>query len=187
MNTASTYRRFYAKIIDQILVSIFWLPVLIQLGFSYFSKSLFIIEWKWLILSFVLQFSYKVFFLKFLSATPGKLIMGLKLVSQSGSELSWLQIILRVLADHLSVFFGWGLYSLAFLRFDRTHVSDWVAETRVIQKASREEPVRRRPLLALLLFLYFSISQFSSVYTMLQRVSWDRQSVVIDAFAKENI
>lgn len=113
-------------------------------------------------------FVSKVCFYYFVGATPGKMLMGLRLVSRyqgyamnpttaemdSGSpELTLVQVLLRVLADSLSIFVGDSLKALIFFRLDRTHVSDWIAETRVVQTIPRNHPPRRRWIIGSLLFV----------------------------------
>lgn len=127
------------------------------------SLSLPAIDLKWLLVGFSLQFFYRLLFFKYLGATIGKLIFGLRLVSQkNGEELTWYQVGIRVLADHLSIFVGKGFFSLALLRFDRTHLSDWLAETRVVQKHELPRPPERYLIWAVVACAYFSFTGFLS-------------------------
>lgn len=137
--------------------------------------------WSWLVVCFFLQFCYRLFFLQLVGGTPGKLLLGLRVVPRGNpaKALDWGQSFLRVMADHLSFFFGPGLFMLALLRFDRTHVSDWVAETRVVQLLPRLSPPRRHVFWGLFLCLYFSVTGFMSVYRLVQMSEISPSSVKI--------
>jgi len=92
---------------------------------------------------------------------------------------SLMQALLRVLTDSLALFFSQGLHSLALLRFDRRHVSDWVAETWVRQRFESQTVARPRPVVAVLLCLYFSVSGFYSLYSMVQKSDLDSQGITL--------
>ena len=132
--TANTWKRLGAYLVDHCIIGLFFLPVTLQSWQSYLGWGYIQVQWKWVLICFALQFSYRWLFLKLLGATLGHLLFGLRLVSLHGNgSLTWLQSLLRILVDHLSFFFGEALKVLIFLRFDRTHLSDWVAETRLVQ------------------------------------------------------
>jgi uncharacterized RDD family membrane protein YckC len=181
-NTASTYKRFFAFHLDGFFVFFLWTPVWIQIVGSLVKTGEMHVSWKWLLISFALQFFYKVVFLKFAGATLGKLIMGLKVIPKyaEGQDLGWSQSLIRVLADHLGFFFSFATYALAFIRHDRTHLSDWLAETRVVQKNPRKKNTKRRWLLAIGLVVYFLISGFYSSYFLIQNLSWTTQGVSLN-------
>lgn len=177
----STWRRLAAQSVDGVILGAFSLPIAVRGIQTYLATGIFEVEWKWLVVSFTLQLLYKWLFLKFLGATIGKLLFGLRLVSRNGGgELGWLQALIRVITDSLSIFFGQATKVLLFLRFDRTHLSDWVAETRVIQFSPRVSPPHRRPVLTLVLFLYLAYSGFMQSYRYFQTTEWNRTSIKID-------
>ncbi len=177
---ADTVRRLFALWIDSLLhmlvtgaflsVPVSKLLLQREVVISYVSLGTFA----------VLSLGFQACCLKWVGATPGKLMMGLRIVSRTGaSELSWMQAFLRPLADALSLFFGLGPRALMFLRFDRTHISDWVAETQVRQFHARTHPPRRRWLLGLGLFLFLSGQSFHQSYQQIQHLKFTSKSVVI--------
>jgi hypothetical protein len=91
-----------------------------------------------------------------------------------------MQSFLRVLADGLSLFFGLAPRALALLRLDRTHVSDWVAETRVVQLAPQTMLMRRHWAVALIVVWISFFSQFSRVYQSLQSVDFEDGRIFLD-------
>lgn len=171
LSPANTFKRFIAFLVDQFVFSFFLFPsVLGNLGLILSEKRMVISIDMW-ILGVLMIFISKVCFYYFVGATPGKMLMGLRLVSRyqgyamsptiaeldsdssSAHDLTLVQVLLRVLADSLSIFVGDSLRALIFFRLDRTHVSDWIAETRVVQTIPRNHPPRRRWIIGSLLFV----------------------------------
>ena len=183
VNTASTGRRLLAFILDSLVGAIFMIPVWVQFTYSYLSSGTLAVEPRWILLSGLLIFFHRWLFVYFLGGTLGKLLMGLRVVPVRHPEkpLGLFQSFLRALADGLSLFFGQSLRALAFLRFDRTHVSDWVAETRVVQSEPRKHPVRRRVWLALFLALFSFLSSFQKIYETVHRVHYESGQLIFDA------
>lgn len=178
---ASTYRRIFAFIFDSFISQIFWIPVTIQIIGSWLKSQEIQFDFRWVILSFALSFGYRVLFNYFLGGTVGKLLFGLRLVNKNDPEkgLGLLQAVIRVLAEQLSLFFSLAPQSLMFLRFDRTHVADWVAETRVVQLFERNAPPKRRPVVAILFFVYFLITGFSAAYNLVRTSSIEKGQVLL--------
>lgn len=169
-HVASTERRLFAYALDQFVVFFFYLPVLVHIGIPLLVGSSWAVDLRWVFLSVFLHFAYDVLFLYFLGATIGKKFVGLEVVSRAGGGLTLFQCVLRSVSDRLSLFFGNGLRALAFLRYDRTHVSDWIAETRVVQKETRVRWVRRRKFLGLVLFLVLGVGSFLEIYEMAKAI-----------------
>lgn len=175
---AKNWRRIWAYFFDSIVMSA--CAFLLWLESAMFAKSLedpTLAGYSLYAIAavFIFYFFYHWLFLYFLAATPGKLLMGLRVVPKNKSAeqgLGLLQSFLRVLADQLSWFFGHGLRMLVLMRLDRTHVSDWVAETQVVQIAPRRDPVRRHVFWALVLCLGLSSWSFMKIYGQFQRASW---------------
>lgn len=176
----STSRRALAYSVDSIILQILWLPMTVQIVGSYLKSREISIGIEWVILSSILGLGYSVLFNYFMSGTIGKLLFGLKVINRNDPEkgLSLMQCLLRALTDHLSWFFALAGQSLMFLRFDRTHLSDWVAETRVVQSFERESPPKRRPVVAALLFFYFLVTGFSSAYQAIQKTDLENGKVI---------
>jgi len=181
MNTASTWRRVLAYGIDSIIMGICFLPFWLQVWGSMLFDHEISVGWQWLGVVLLLQLFYKWLFLYFLGGTIGKLMLGLRVVNRTGEEgLGLMQSFLRVFADSLSIFFGLAPRALALLRLDRTHVSDWVAETRVVQLSPQRVLMRRHWLAALVVIWISFFSQFSRVYHGLQAVDFEGGRIVLD-------
>jgi len=182
--TASTFRRTIAFVIDQVIILILFLPVGLESLNSYLVQGNFSVDLRWILACFLMKFFYQWLFLYFLGGTLGKLTMGVRLIPIHAGEnlsLGLMQSFIRVLADELSLFFGQGLKMLALLRLDRTHVSDWVAETRVVQFHPRLHRPRRRVILGIGLCFILSMQTLKGVYSTLQKTSLQRGQLVIDA------
>jgi uncharacterized RDD family membrane protein YckC len=180
MQVPSLFRRIVAFGIDSWIAGLFFLPVWIQLMGSLIRVGQMEVEIQWLLVCYGMQFLYSWFFLYFLGGTLGKLMMGLRVVPARDPqvELGLFQSFLRVLTDQLSLFFGQALRALALVRLDRTHVSDWVAETRVVQLKPVNFKPRRHVLLALFIGVMSLTSQFREVDRIIQRVEFSEGRVI---------
>ncbi len=179
MFVANTWRRILAFFVDQMIIGIFFIPIWLQVATEWFQGQVIEVDWRLLLMCFLLQFLYRWIFLVFLGATVGKFLFGLRVVNnEDGQTLGWLQSFIRVLTDHLSFFFGQAFHTLAIFRFDRRHLSDWLAGTQVRQRVPREQPPKPHFLIGSLFFLYFLFSGFYSAYRLIQATEWD-QNVLI--------
>lgn len=153
----STWRRLMAYGLDQIVSLLFYLPFLKTFFLLIFTEEEVFVSWVELIVMFIIPAVYEGLFLMVMQRTPGKWIMGLKVVpfSDPEAQLTWDQCVLRPITSRLTFFFGWAVYALAFFRYDRTHLADWVANTRVIQMEPRRSPARLRWLMGSFFVLFF--------------------------------
>ena len=166
--------------VDNTIVSILLIPLWIQMLSSWSKTQTVYVEWKWLILCFLLQFFYRWIFLAVFGGTLGKMIFGLRVVNKKdGQPVTYLQSLIRVICDHFSFFFAEAFKALLFLRIDRTHLSDWIAETQVRQATPRTHKPERRVLLTLVLFFYFFTAGFLSIYHRFNRAEFDPSGVTI--------
>jgi|GEM_PF-6523185 len=179
-HTASLWRRVVARILDIMIRMLWYFPVLIQMVQGVWSGGEVAISWSLLITCALASFLYQWFFLYFLGATLGKLLLGLRIVNwRDQADLTLMQACVRVATDGLSFFFGEALHVLALLRFDRRNVSDWVAETWVVQKFPASSQAVPRPVLALVLSLCFGVLGFLNLYEMVQTSVFDSQGIVL--------
>lgn len=174
---AQIWRRAIAYFLDGIVASLCGFTVWLEAGLFQKVSGVFGYSLWAMGAMFLVYFFYHWLFLYFLAATPGKMVMGIRVIGRhrngEGDEgLGLFQSFLRVFADQLSIFMGHGLRALALLRLDRTHVSDWVAETQVVQKAQRRAPVKRHLFWALVLCVWFSCFGFMKIYRQFQQISW---------------
>lgn len=175
----STWRRLVARFIDQILRLFFYLPFAKPFFLLLFTDQEVPISLLQLTGLFLVPTIYEVIFLILMQATPGKWIMGLKVVPASNpmEYLSWQQCLLRPLTQTLTFFFSWAIYAVAFFRYDRTHLADWVAETRVVQSTPRATRASLRPLLGVL-FVFLNISEgLASARSILDSIQWEDKKV----------
>ena len=168
--------RLFAYWIDQGLSSVFYAPIFFIGLKAWFHHEDIFIPWKWLVLGVSLRLLYRWSFLYFLGATPGKMLFRLRVLSYPEKKsLGFGQAWVRVFVDQFSIFFGLGPRALAFLRFDRRQLSDWVAETWVLQKTeeNRQAPESRRWVLGLGLCIYLSFAGLMQCYKVLQISDFD--------------
>ncbi|WP_373999618.1 RDD family protein [Bdellovibrio bacteriovorus] len=175
----STFRRLMAQGIDQAVRLIFYIPFLKPFFLLIFTDDQVPVSFYTLGLMFLIPAIYEFIFLVMMQATPGKWFMGLKVVpfSHPTETLDWRQCILRPLTERLTFFFSWAVYALAFFRYDRTHLADWVAETRVIQFKPRTSRAKVRWVTgSLLIFLYVYEGLVSSA-AILRVMDWQNKKV----------
>ena len=180
--TANTGKRIIAYLIDSIITSFCLLPVWIQVAGSYLRDGVVSVDLSWILVSALLILFYRWLFLYFLGGTLGKLIMGLRIVPMSNlnQELGLLQSLIRVLTDGLSIFFGQAPRALALLRYDRTQLADWVAETRVVQATPRKRPPVRRKILAILIVLISGWNTFTGAYFFFQEFRFEEGKITME-------
>jgi uncharacterized RDD family membrane protein YckC len=84
------------------------------------------------LVGFAGTFLYEGLFLQFKGATPGKLAVGLRVVTETGDRLpsgqAWIRTLVKVLANICG-----ATYIVAFFRNDRCTLHDLAARTRVIR------------------------------------------------------
>ncbi len=157
-------RRFYAFYADEGLRITFFLPfVLLSMGENLFRPEAQNLSWQGLLLAVVIYFGFRVLSLYLLGGSVGKILLGLRVINRNGGELTLMQALLRTLADELSIFFAFAPRALAYFRWDRTHLSDWIAETRVVSLKEQNFFPEARPLVGsvlVVLGLMWGVSNF---------------------------
>ena len=85
-----------------------------------------------------LYFTYKIVMLRLYSASVGKIIVGVKVISDDGKPLSTLQIILRELLGKIlsQLFFYAGYIMVAFTR-NKQGLHDMIASTYVVYRKNQ--------------------------------------------------
>lgn len=130
MNYAGFWRRVAASFIDGIVMMI---PgFLIGLVFGPGGTNL--------ALGVLLGFLYKPFFeSSIMSATPGKAVMGMVVVSEAGNQITFKQASIRFFTSYLSgVIAGIGYLMQPFTQRKQT-LHDMIAETVVVRKETSPE------------------------------------------------
>lgn len=180
MRVPSNVRRFLAYLVDSMFRGILWAPVWVSFTIQGWQGNEVFLSWFLILGCAFLSYSYDVLSLFYFQRTVGKLMLGMKVVSRYSptASLSFAQSTLRPLVDRLDFFFGHSLRAFSFLRLDRTHPSDWLAETRVVSFLG-ESQKSRRPLVFLLCLFWFGFSEFVENYQLVQRMEIQPRGILI--------
>ncbi len=136
------WRRFVAKFVDGLLVSVVVMPLTfgagIAIGASAAANSgnVGLVVLMQVVLQLValgLGILYETFFTRKYDATPGKLALGLKLLRADGSKLSVGRIIGRYFAHWLNAFTLLIGYVIAAFDGEKRGLHDRICDTRVIK------------------------------------------------------
>lgn len=180
MRVPSNLRRFFAYLVDSIFRGLLWAPVWVSFTIQGWQGKEVFLSWSLIVGCALLSYSYDVLSLFYFQRTLGKLMLGMKVVSSHGSSasLSFAQSFLRPLVDRLDFFFGLSLRAFSFLRLDRTHPSDWLAETRVVSFLG-ESQRNRRPIVFLFCLFWFGFAEFAEKYQLVQRMTIQSSGLLI--------
>lgn len=181
----STWRRLFAYSIDQMVVLPFYLPFIGIFLRLFFTDDEVLVSLNQLLVLYLIPAVYECVFLVLMQATPGKWLMGLKVVPSRNydEKLHWSQCLLRPLVGRLSFFFSAAVYSVAFFRYDRTHLCDWVAETRVVQGTPRPHKAQIRWILGTVVLLLYVYEGMVSAKMVLNSIDWqERQADLREVF-----
>lgn len=179
----STWRRLTARGTDQLIQLLCYIPFLKTAVLLFFTEGEVSVSLWQVGLFLLIPVIYEFSFLYLMQATPGKWCFGLKVVpcSDPYKALDWRQALLRPLADRFVLFFSWAVYALAFFRYDRTHLADWVAETRVVQDHPRESRTHRRWVLGSLFFVFFFFDGLTNARILLNGVDLENNRLDLRA------
>jgi uncharacterized RDD family membrane protein YckC len=139
---ATVGRRFAAILVDGLIQAVVYVPMMFIFGFFAVQAQQagaganVAAGGMQLVLQLAIMgvsFLYEGLFLQIKSATPGKMALGLKVVSADGSPLTPGQCWIRPLVRALLGFCALIDYIPAFLRKDRCTVHDLAARSRVIK------------------------------------------------------
>lgn len=179
----STWKRLAARSLDSLFEVLMYIPFIKTLFLLIFDEGPLYMSLGWFLLILVLPAVYEGVFLWLIQATPGKWLVGLKVVPQGNPdlELHWTQCVLRALVNRASLFFSWAIFAMAFFRYDRTHVADWVAETRVVQFVSRLRRPKVRWFLGIILVFSCAAEGVRSASGILRAIDWQEKRIDIRA------
>lgn len=145
MQYAGFWIRVVARIIDAVLLSIVYLPfgavmaaVLIPFTRSGSSEGIIagLLRFQMVLIAFQLIGSavYEIFFVYKYGATPGKMLVGKKIVTADGGKLSLGKSVARHFANYLNIFtLGIG-YIMVGLDEEKRGLHDRICDTRVVAK-----------------------------------------------------
>lgn len=172
----STWKRLLARLIDDAYVFILQAPVVFVFIKDFFITSEAKIHWAHALYFVVIKIVYETLCVHFFSATPGKMHMGLRLISRhhdgSSKGIGLDQALLRSLICQLSHIFGWSLYVTAFYKHNRTHVADWFADTQVVSSQKRTHRPKIRWILATSFIFFFMSGSIKGTAVSLNATAW---------------
>lgn len=179
----STWKRLIAVTIDQLMILPFYLPFAKKFFTVFFTDDDVYLSLLQLFILFLVPAFYEFVFLVVMQATPGKWLMGLKVVPHNSpyEELHWTHCVMRPVVGRLSFFFAWGIYALAFFRYDRTHLADWLAETRVIQFVPRARRAKLRWILGTVFVIMYAYEGLTYSSSVLNQIDWKNHQVDLRA------
>jgi uncharacterized RDD family membrane protein YckC len=184
MYIASTKKRVLAYLLDQFMTFIFYLPLILKVGLHYIKSGHEIfIPWNWFISIVTLHIIFQVICLYILKALPAQWLLGLRVVSLYHPELglSLSQCFIHAIVDKLKFFIGNAIYYSAFWNRERRHITNLLAETRVMQKEPSDGLLRPRWILGTLLFLVAVISGFVETAGMIRHSTFNRNGWNIES------
>ena len=132
----TSIQRFVARLIDGFIAFGFFMP----LAFYVFTHEKYDIALSSMtgtmltVLGMGLSFLYEPLCLIIFSSTPGKMSLGLKVVTVDGDNLSIKHAFVRSISYYLiSVFAGLLFYVFAFMSSQRRQLADFISGTRVVR------------------------------------------------------
>jgi uncharacterized RDD family membrane protein YckC len=178
-----TFRRLCALVIDSIITSGFAAPLFVYAFITSPKNEGLLLPWTMLAATWLMQLGYHVLFIYILKGSIGKLICGLRIVPfhNPNEKLMFMQAVLRVLTDQFGFFFGHAHRALVFFRLDRRHLSDWIAETRVVQNFPRSRIPARRWIVGLIALWVLATAGLQESYELIQKLEIKKAGVLLPA------
>lgn len=139
VDNAGFFPRFCAYVLDWFVLYTFGTLLNSALGWKppeaftpqFFGSTLF---WKMMALDVAVSFAYTVFFISSYGATPGKFMMGLRIVAASGGRIGFGRAFLRWLGEFVSALtLGVG-YLMVLWHPERRALHDLIAGTKVVMQ-----------------------------------------------------
>lgn len=178
MDVPSTALRFWARLVDGVMVGVFLVPAFGLSAFSLFSGPIWI-SWPFVAYLLLVPVLYEALSVWIFGTTFGKWLFFLRVVPahDSSAELKASQIFNRALAGQFSFFFAYAPQSLLLFRYDRTHLVDWLGGTRVVTTRLREKKIRIHWLFGAFLFLLFFFSGMEAASLFVGGLSLSTQGI----------
>lgn len=182
----SSWDRGWAFSIDGLITMALLSPITLPALFKLLQQQQVIVPWPAVIFYLSISFFYEVVFTYIWGRTPGKWMIGLRVVpvDNKRQKLKLSEAILRALSDRLTLFFGNAPYFFAWYRYDRTHVLDWIAGTRVVAAKPRAEKAKLRPVLATVLIVYSIVVSWRDITRTVASLKYSEKGVEIEGLAK---
>ena len=125
-------KRFGAKVIDLLILGVVQTCLLLSCkdlwkDSDHILSLMYVMQWFF-------QIGYSSAFLGKFGATPGKMVLRMKVVRANGEDISAMRALGRSLAEVLSAWLLYGGYAMAAFDEERRTLHDRAADTRVIKK-----------------------------------------------------
>lgn len=169
-----SWKRLLAHVIDQVVGLILVSPVLFFAFSAYWNNEEIVLHWSLVLFYVLVPIVYETMSYFLFQSTIGKWVFNLKLVFRgSDKALDLGTCLLRVITSRLSWFLSLAPFALIFLRYDRTHIADWIAGTRVIDLAAPYRRTKRYVFMALVLFGLYSWQGLKNAQIFLREMKFE--------------
>lgn len=162
-------RRYFAKYIDRFLMGIFFVPLFfVNRTLEVDGVGAFMVAY--FVAGVLVYFIFSVVWLYLFDASIGKQILGLKVRSVNDQNgLTWTQSIVRSFVDLVNILLADLMVISMFLRYDRRHLMDWLAETEVYSTVrKRKQPPQRRPFVFVFLLICYLVNLFAQTRLIIE-------------------
>lgn len=179
-----TWDRVWALSVDGIILFVLSIPLWADLLVKFVTEDVVVLPWWRAIALLFLSTVYDFVFVWLWGKTPGKWMAGLRIIPTdlTRERPNFIESLIRALMDRLTLFFGYAPYCVAFFRYDRSHLLDLVAETRVVADKPRPINAKLRPLSGLILILFFAASSWRSLDSWAGSVQWTSVGISLPGF-----
>lgn len=183
----STWRRLAAHFFDKGYIAVLQSPVWIIIIFDFIKTELIRISWPHILYLVSVSIGYEALSLYFFSATLGKWQWGLRVIDRQASDpqdgLGFTQSLIRVFVSRFNFYFGWSIFALAFFKYNRTHLGDWIAETQVVSLHNRWRQPRIKWVLGSVLVLMTASESLKTASMTLNSLHWDKPFIYFESKA----
>lgn len=177
----SSALRVWAKAVDDLMITVLLIPAFGFSAFYLFSGEPIWISWPFVIYLLLVPLLYEGLSLWYFGTTFGKWLFFLKVVDarNPGVSLRPGQTFTRALAGRLTLFFSYAVQALALFRYDRTHLADWLGQTRVITTRQRPRQVTIHWIVGSIAFTLCLFSGLAVASAFMKQVSFETMGVLV--------
>lgn len=183
MYVASTFRRIMAHLSDELLSSVFFIPIIVSVFAQMSTHHEIVIPWKLFAAVWAARLVYEILCIYVLQALPAQYFLGLKILSTYQPEmgLGLLQITIRVLVGQLKYILGPSIYFMALFHRERQHIGDILAETRVVQIQERANSPKPMTVIASILVFSSLVVNLNESVEFVKQDRLTKQGVIFES------